>query len=59
MAADSPLFPRRKATGADGDPGTTTTLGHVLNIYGLLQNKTIGDVMDIQGSFLCYTYAEP
>src|SRR5262245_316928 len=59
MAADCPLFSRRKATGADGDPGTVTTLNHVLNIYGLLQNKTIGDVMDIQGPFLCYNYAEP
>jgi tyrosinase len=49
----------RKPTGADGDPGTTTTLGHVLNMYGNSANKTIGDVLDIQGNFLCYEYVEP
>ncbi|KAK0623697.1 hypothetical protein B0T14DRAFT_536537 [Immersiella caudata] len=48
-----------KPTGADGDPGTVTTLGHVLNMYGNSPNKTIADVMDIQGEFLCYQYVEP
>ncbi|KAK2737146.1 hypothetical protein FQN55_001262 [Onygenales sp. PD_40] len=43
----------------DGDPGNTTTLGHVLNMYGNMENKTIADVMNIQGDFLCYEYVEP
>ncbi|KAK4038185.1 hypothetical protein C8A01DRAFT_37889 [Parachaetomium inaequale] len=60
----SPGFPPRpsnipKPTGAAGDPGTTTTLGHVLNMYGNSPNRTIGDVLDIQGGFLCYEYVEP
>jgi tyrosinase len=55
-SADSMQY--RKPTGAAGDPGTTTTLGHVLNMYGNSPNKTIADVLDIQGSFLCYEYVE-
>ncbi|KXX77832.1 Tyrosinase [Madurella mycetomatis] len=60
----APGFPPRpshipKPTGADGDPGTTTTMGHVLNMYGNSPNKTIADVMDIQGDYLCYEYVEP
>ncbi|KAM7188371.1 Di-copper centre-containing protein [Rhypophila sp. PSN 637] len=60
----SPGFPPRpsnipKPTGAAGDPGTTTTLTHVLNMYGNSPNKTIADVLDIQGGFLCYEYVEP
>ncbi|KLU89830.1 hypothetical protein MAPG_08799 [Magnaporthiopsis poae ATCC 64411] len=46
-------------TGADGDPGKETTLGHVLNMYGNSPNKTIADVLDIQGNYLCYEYVEP
>jgi len=53
------LTSRRKPTGAAGDPGTMTTLGHVLNMYGNSPNKTIGDVLDIQGDFLCYQYVDP
>lgn len=49
----------RLPTGADGDPDTTTTLGHVLNMYGNSPNKTVGDVLDIQGEYLCYEYVEP
>jgi tyrosinase len=59
-----PGFPARPShiplpTGADGDPDTTTTLGHVLNMYGNSPNKTVGDVLDIQGDYLCYEYVEP
>jgi hypothetical protein len=58
-AADKGIDTRcRKPTGADGDPGTTTTLGHVLNTYGNMPNMTIADVLDIQGDYLCYEYAE-
>ncbi|KAL8366403.1 hypothetical protein RB595_004940 [Gaeumannomyces hyphopodioides] len=46
-------------TGADGDPGTETTLGHVLNMFGNSPNKTVADVLDIQGDYLCYEYVEP
>ncbi|KAK3903865.1 hypothetical protein C8A05DRAFT_32396 [Staphylotrichum tortipilum] len=58
-----PGFPPRpsnipKPTSAAGDPGTTTTLGHVLNMYGNSPNKTIADVLDIQGDFLCYEYVD-
>ena len=54
------LFPHnRQPTGADGDPGNVTTVGHVLNMYGNSPNSTVGDVLDIQGDFLCYEYVEP
>ena len=56
VLTDYPIY--RKATGAVGDPATTVTLGHVLNMYGNGPNRTIGDVMDTQGDVLCYQYAE-
>ncbi|KAH8844659.1 hypothetical protein MCOR27_009202 [Pyricularia oryzae] len=64
MPDDMPGFPPRPSnipqpTGAPGDPGTETTLGHILNMYGNLPNKTISDVLDIQGDYLCYEYVEP
>ena len=49
----------RRPTGAAGDPGTTTTLNHVLDMKGNSPNRTIGDVMDIAGDVLCYEYVEP
>lgn len=39
-----------------GDPGDTTTLSHVLWMGGLVPNATVGQVMDIQGTFLCFDY---
>ncbi|KAL2070975.1 hypothetical protein VTL71DRAFT_14001 [Oculimacula yallundae] len=39
-----------------GDPGNITTLGHVLNMFGIVPNATIRDVMDIGNDFLCYEY---
>jgi tyrosinase len=39
-----------------GDPGNVTTLGHILNMFGIIPNATIADVMDIGGPLLCYTY---
>ncbi|KAH7389990.1 hypothetical protein BKA66DRAFT_558580 [Pyrenochaeta sp. MPI-SDFR-AT-0127] len=58
------FFPARPAsiprpTGAAGDPGSTTTLTHVLNMYGNGPNRTIADVMDTGGDILCYEYVEP
>lgn len=58
------IFPPRpshipKPTGADGDPGTETTLTHVLNMYGNGPNRTIAEVMDIGNAILCYEYVDP
>ena len=39
-----------------GDPAEETTLDHILNMYGVIPNATIGDIMDIGGGFLCYEY---
>ena len=38
-----------------GDPGNTTTLTHLVYLYGLVQNRTVGELMDTRG-FLCYEY---
>ncbi|AEO62011.1 hypothetical protein MYCTH_2029356, partial [Thermothelomyces thermophilus ATCC 42464] len=65
IAPDAPPgFPTRPSNiplpaGADGNPGKTTTLSHVLNMYGNMPNATVGDVLDIQGDFVCYEYVEP
>lgn len=40
----------------DGDPGNVTTLNHVLNMFGIVPNATVRDVMDIGNDFLCYEY---
>jgi tyrosinase len=53
------LTSNRKPTGADGDPGLETTLGHVLNMYGNVPNRTIAEVMDPVRGFLSYKYIEP
>lgn len=42
--------------GAPGDPGTETTLGHIVNWAGVLSNATVGDLMDIARGVLCYEY---
>ena len=39
-----------------GDCGNTTTLAHVLNMFGVIPNARIADVMDIGGPLLCYEY---
>lgn len=39
-----------------GDPGNVTTLGHILNMGGIIPNRTILEVMDIRNRFLCYEY---
>ncbi|KAK2736871.1 hypothetical protein FQN55_001366 [Onygenales sp. PD_40] len=59
--AEFPVLPDHipKPTGADGDPGTETTLTHVLHVSGMIPNQTIADVLDIQGGYLCYEYVEP
>jgi len=39
-----------------GDPGNTTTLSHLIQMYGIVPNQTVGDVMNTQGTLLCYEY---
>jgi len=39
-----------------GDPGNTTTLNHLIQMYGIIPNSTIAEVMNIQGGVLCYDY---
>ncbi|KAK5657254.1 hypothetical protein OQA88_3313 [Cercophora sp. LCS_1] len=50
------MIPPADAPGPEGDPGNVTTLSHVLNMYGVIPNATIVDVMDISGGLLCYEY---
>lgn len=42
-----------------GDPGNETTLGHILDVKGVLTNRTIAEVMDIRKAPFCYEYVEP
>jgi len=46
----------RRAPIVLGDPGNTTTLNQVLQMYGVIPNSTIAEVMNIQGGTLCYEY---
>lgn len=39
-----------------GDPGNVTTLNHILAMFGVVPDATIGDVMDIGSPLLCYEY---
>ncbi len=36
--------------------GNETTLSHVLEMFGIIPDATIADVMDIGGPLLCYEY---
>ncbi|KAK4185806.1 hypothetical protein QBC35DRAFT_533872 [Podospora australis] len=36
--------------------GNTTTLNQVMQMYGIVPNQTIAEIMDIQGDVLCYEY---
>lgn len=41
----------------DGDNGgNMTTLNHTLGVLELVPNRTVADVMNIQGGFSCYEY---
>ncbi|CAM1502368.1 Fc.00g043520.m01.CDS01 [Cosmosporella sp. VM-42] len=40
----------------EGDPGDETTLNHIINMCGVVENMKIADVMDIRGEALCYEY---
>lgn len=52
-------FPRARLGKRDGDPGNVTTLDHVLNMFGVIPNTTIREVMDTRKGMLCYEYVEP
>jgi len=41
---------------AEGNPGNETTLSQILNMFGVIPNATIADVMDVGGPLLCYEY---
>ncbi|KAL8391827.1 hypothetical protein RB595_002145 [Gaeumannomyces hyphopodioides] len=41
---------------ARGDPANVTTLSHIMTSLGIIPDATVGDVMDIQGGYLCYEY---
>jgi len=38
-----------------GNPSNVTTLNHLLYLYGLVESKTIGEVVDTSNA-LCYGY---
>ena len=39
-----------------GDAGSQVTLTHLIEMYGMVPNQTVAEVMDIQGKVLCYGY---
>jgi len=39
-----------------GDPGNETTLTHLIQMYNIVPNRTVAEVMNIQGELLCYDY---
>ncbi|ROT42391.1 Di-copper centre-containing protein [Sodiomyces alkalinus F11] len=43
----------------EGDPGCATTLDHVLHMFGVVEDRTIREVMDIHGPLLRYDYVDP
>jgi hypothetical protein len=45
-------------TGTEGDPGSETTLNHVLTSIGLIDDVVVGDVMDTKEDYLCYEYEQ-
>lgn len=40
----------------NGDGGNVTTLNHVLSSIGIIPDATIKDIMDVRGSYLCWSY---
>lgn len=49
-------LPGREFTDYQGDPGTTTTLNHVLWYAGIVPNVTVRDVMDVRSGLVCADY---
>lgn len=49
-------YPSAALTDYDGDPGNTTTLNHNLWMAGIVDNYTIGDVMDMNNNLNCAEY---
>ncbi|KAF4843502.1 Tyrosinase ustQ [Colletotrichum siamense] len=48
--------PGANFTDYSGDPANVTTLTHVLSLFEMLPNVTVGDVMDIGGDVICAEY---
>lgn len=55
----APLTETNSAPRIEGDSGCGTTLQHNLVMYGIVADRSIGDMMDIQGEHLCYEYVDP
>ncbi|KAI0470072.1 amino acid transporter [Xylariaceae sp. FL0804] len=49
-------YPGTEYTDYWGDPGNVTTLDHVLYMFEIYPNVTIGDIMDIGGDVVCSEY---
>ena len=50
-----PGVPGVQTTSTTLPTGNTTTLTHLVYLYGLVQNRTVGELMDTRG-LLCYEY---
>jgi tyrosinase len=50
------MIPPANSPDPEGDPGSETTLSHILHMYGVVPDATIADVMDIRGPLLCFEY---
>lgn len=48
--------PGPEFTNYDGDPGSVTTLNHVLWYSGIVPNVTVRDVMDVRTGIICADY---
>ncbi|KAL3469805.1 hypothetical protein BJX99DRAFT_64400 [Aspergillus californicus] len=49
-------YPSAALRDYDGDHGNVTTLNHTLWMVGVIANATIGDVMDLNGEYICAEY---
>lgn len=54
--ADPPFCSYIQLQGDNG--GCQTTLGHVLDMRGIIPDRSIGEVMDTRGGVLCYEYVQ-
>lgn len=56
MNPNDQFFPIESFTDYNGDPGSRTTLDHVLWMAGILPNVTVREVMDITDETICAWY---
>ncbi|KAL3470332.1 hypothetical protein BJX99DRAFT_264324 [Aspergillus californicus] len=48
--------PSQRLVDYNGDEGNTTTMAHVLWMYGIRPNVTIAEVMELEGEVICAKY---